>query len=64
MTTIDPLLIKFTHEQRDPLREIRVEHGIPEARFIKAGLRYIIRNPRLFQAVLKEALAEKKEVVK
>lgn len=63
MTETTPyLLIKFTEEQREPIREISTEYELPEARFIKAGIRYIIRNPRVFQAVLKELKVEKKEV--
>lgn len=64
MTDIDPLLIKFTCDERTLTRDIREEYGVTEAKFIRAAIRHIVRKPRIFKAVLKELKVEKKEVMK
>ena len=52
---LDPLLIKFTSDERNLTRDVRVAHGVPEAKFIKAAIRVVFKNPRLFAIALKEA---------
>jgi len=66
MTHIDPLLIKFTGNERAITRTISGEHDVPEAKFIRESIKFVVSNPKAFKLVLREARrqAEKKEAVK